>query len=489
MNKKQLNYNTLGKTGLCVTEVAFGAYRIDIKSPLNREALKKALLSGINLIDTSSTYTDGNSELLIGDVLKELVDSNRLSRESLVIVTKAGYLQGQNYELSQTRKQKNKPFPDLVEYRRGLEHCIHPEFLEDQITRSLERLGIETIDVYLLHNPEYYLKWAEENNLKLTDAREEYYSRIKKAFEYLEKEVKKGRIKYYGISSNTFPLNADIYDFTCLERVVKIAEEISSDNHFSVIEFPMNLAETGAYTNINQPDNMTLLEFADRKNLGVLINRPLNAIYDNQLINLAEPIVYNPPDPQQINDELEIIHKLEKSIAEKLKLHPDREFLEKLEKTLYVFDELNKNWLTSEKISNWQAILNQYFLPRLRYCNKLIKSTSFKDEGLEMNLYSCTYKSGRLFNLITAYYNNEYLKFAAKIKDNLIKSVPEFSSAKNLSNMAIRALRATKGITCVLVGMIHTPYVQDVLDELKIPVNEDFDWNKINFADILNKTQ
>ena len=89
-------YNTLGKTDLLVSEVGFGSYRIDVKSSLNREALKKAVLSGINLIDTSSTYTDGNSELLVGAVLKKLVTDDKVSRESIVIVTKGGYLQGQN---------------------------------------------------------------------------------------------------------------------------------------------------------------------------------------------------------------------------------------------------------------------------------------------------------------------------------------------------------------------------------------------------------
>ena len=38
----ELKYNSLGKTGLLVSEIGFGSYRIDIRSPLNRDALKKA---------------------------------------------------------------------------------------------------------------------------------------------------------------------------------------------------------------------------------------------------------------------------------------------------------------------------------------------------------------------------------------------------------------------------------------------------------------
>jgi len=477
---KEFNFNILGRTGLLASEVGFGGYRIDIRSPLNLESLKKALLSGINLIDTSSTYTDGNSELLIGEVLSEIINANMLSREAVVVVTKGGYIQGQNYALSQERKNEGFPFPEIVEYEKGLEHCIHPEFIEDQIKRSLERLKLKTIDVYLLHNPEYYLKWAKNNNIDKETARQKYYVRIKKAFEYLEKEVQKGRIKHYGISSNTFPKDSDDFDFTSLEKIIGIAEEISPDNHFSVIEFPMNLIEKDAVSKINQSNNMTLLDLAADKNLGVLINRPLNAISNNRLINLAEPIIPVVPTKEAINAELQNIHTLEKTILEKLKLLGDEEIIQEISNNLFVFKELNKGWLEFEDVFHWKNALNQYFLPRFHYYKNYIKNNSLKDEEFEMDLFSCTFKIGKLFSLIIAYWDNEYLKFTAKIKSDLAVSVPELATATKLSNMAIRALRSTKGVTTVLVGMTHLPYVSDVVNELKVAVNKDFEWEKIN---------
>jgi len=483
---KEFSYNSLGKTDLLVTDVGFGSYRIDIRSSLNREALNKALLSGINLIDTSSTYTDGNSELLIGSVLKELTDSKKLSRESVVLVTKGGYLQGRNFSLSQQRKQENKAFRDLVEYQKGLEHCIHPEFLEDQIQRSLERLGVETIDVYLLHNPEYYLKWAETNNIDLTSARNEYYSRIKKAFEYLEKEVEKGRIKNYGISSNTFPSSPDEFDFTSLEAIIKIAEEVSDNNHFSVIEFPMNLAEKNAAVGVNQPDNMTLLQLADSKNIGVLINRPLNAICNNQLITLAEPSVQYSVSKELINDELQSINRLEKSLYKELSKYENQEFSSKIINNMFVFEELNNSWTDSKIISNWQAVLNQYFLPRLYYCKNLIENSSLQNHELINELYFYANRTNTLFEFITSYFNNKHLKLTRHIKENLMMSNPETASAKNLSNMAIRALRSTKGINTVLVGMVQLPYVIDVLDELKTHVSKEINWDNINLKNTIN---
>ncbi len=481
---KDFKYNPLGKTGLFVSEAGFGCYRIDIRSQINREALKRALLEGINLIDTSSTYTNGNSELLIGELISELVKSKKICRKSFVLVTKGGYLQGFNYELSQSRKNENNPFPDLVEYQNRLEHCIHPEFIKDQITRSLERLGVETIDVYLLHNPEYYLKWAKNNKVNITKARIEYYLRIKKAFEYLEKEVENGRINHYGISSNTFPLDAKDYEFTCLHNIIEIAEEVSENNHFSVIEFPMNLAETNPYTKVNQPNDLTLLELAEKKNLGVLINRPLNSIYNNQLITVAEPFVVNRPNFSQVNAELENLINKKKALYKKLKSAVSEEFIQILEDSLFIFEDLQDNWLEIKYISNWESALNQYFLPRIYYSKDFIYESSLNKE-LKEELLNFIDNIFYLFHLITDYYTAEHFKLTQKIKKNIVASFPELSSANKLSNMVVRALRKTKGVNTVLVGMTQPEYTIDIIDELKVTVNKDFNWNKVDFKKIL----
>ena len=169
-----------------------------------------------------------------------------------------------------------------------MEHCIHPEFLGDQITRSLARLNLQTMDCCLLHNPEYYLTTAKTEGVAVMQARAEYYRRIRQAFLHLEQETAAGRIASYGISSNTFPGVAAEYNFTSLAAVWDIACEISPAHHFRVIEFPMNLLETGAVLRKNQPTGQSLLEFAGEKNLGVLINRPLNAIVGERLVRLAE---------------------------------------------------------------------------------------------------------------------------------------------------------------------------------------------------------
>ncbi|MCK7516337.1 MAG: aldo/keto reductase [Ignavibacteriales bacterium] len=53
---------------------------------------RKHYISGINVIDTSSNYSDGGSEILVGKVLNKLISDNQLSRDEIIVVSKGGYL-------------------------------------------------------------------------------------------------------------------------------------------------------------------------------------------------------------------------------------------------------------------------------------------------------------------------------------------------------------------------------------------------------------
>ena len=370
-----LNYNELNSTGLLASQVGFGCYRLDLSVVEHAKSLGKSLLSGINLIDTSSNYGDGGSEELVGTVLQNLVSSKDISRESVVVVSKGGYIQGQNYQLSQERKGQGKPFKELVLYGDGLEHCIHPEFLEDQLTRSLGRLKLGALDFYLLHNPEYYLSWASKTGVSLEKARQEYYSRIKQAFEHLENEVERGRIRLYGISSNTFPSPAADPEFTSLEQVWEIAQSLSSDHHFRLIQLPMNLLETGGITEKNQAKGQSVLEFARDKNLAVLINRPLNAIAQNRLLRLAEVRPRGRVSGKDIIDLIdELIYSeaiLKNRILPRLGLPPatQSQIMEQVA-TGAVLKQHRQSFGTYER---WQELQECYFFPKVKGVFQFLK--------------------------------------------------------------------------------------------------------------------
>ena len=77
---------TLGKTNFQVSSIGFGGYRIHHNSVQHAKALRYALLNGFNLIDTSSNYTDGGSEMLVGNLLAEMFEREELTREEVVVV-------------------------------------------------------------------------------------------------------------------------------------------------------------------------------------------------------------------------------------------------------------------------------------------------------------------------------------------------------------------------------------------------------------------
>lgn len=254
-------------------QVGFGSYRVSIRSNEHRQSLVNALQAGCSLIDTSANYTNGESEELIGSVLNEHPDFKP------IIVTKAGYIQGNNLAVIEELNAKNLAVEDLVDISETLKHSIHPEFLESQLTLSLKRLKKDSIDYFLLHNPEYYFQ--SEN-----PTQDEYYARLKKAFIYCEEEVAKGRIKHYGVSSNNFTLPINDPQVTDLRKILMILGEIGAKN-FKMVQFPFNLIEIGALEKLGDYGDESLLELCMQNNLLSVVNRPLNAFTQSSLIRLA----------------------------------------------------------------------------------------------------------------------------------------------------------------------------------------------------------
>ncbi len=261
------------------SRIGFGTYRIDRRDPAHKLALEMAVDSGISLIDTSSNYTDGRAEEIIGEVLED-----RGNRDDVIIVSKYGYIQGHNM----FRFKEGLEFPETVRYSPDCFHCIHPDFMRDQLERSLERLRTDRIDVFLIHNPEYFMtsevKGKEPTEDEVENNRNEMLRRIGEAFEALEEEVSKGTIGSYGISSNSFSEPADSSKFLPYEPLIELAETAAEkagrDRHsFSTVQMPGNLLETVGLE--------TCAVWAKRNGLKVLINRPLNAFNDDGGFRLA----------------------------------------------------------------------------------------------------------------------------------------------------------------------------------------------------------
>ena len=208
-----------------------------ITDNLVTEAIIKSVKGGINLIDTAINYRSQHSEMSVKKALIQLIESKTVSREELVICSKGGFIPSREREEWFKREYiDNSKFniqeTDLVA---GI-HCMHPEYIQDQLERSLINLGIETIDVYYLHNPETQL------GIISTD---EFYRRLKAVFSVLEKAADAGKITAYGIATwQGFRVPPTDLKHIDLSKTKSIAQEIAGGkgDRFQFIQLPVNLA-------------------------------------------------------------------------------------------------------------------------------------------------------------------------------------------------------------------------------------------------------
>ena len=114
-------------------------------------------------------------------------------------------------------------------------HCMTPSYLQNQLDQSLRNLGLECVDVYYVHNPESQLQHVTE---------QEFYDRLKRAFERLEENRRQGKLTHYGVATwNGFRMPPNSGQHHSLERMVEIAREVGGEqNGFHFIQLPFNVA-------------------------------------------------------------------------------------------------------------------------------------------------------------------------------------------------------------------------------------------------------
>ena len=463
----------LGSTGLWCSRVGFGGYRVDDDREEHREALKKALLCGCNLIDTSTNYTEGNSERLVGEVLHDLVGSGRLFRQEIIVVSKIGYVQGTNLELARNRQAEGDPFPEMVRYVDECWHCIHPSYLEDQLGRSLERLQLETLDVCLLHNPEYYLIDAKNRGERRADSvRGEFYRRIREAFSYLEGEVNEGRIRWYGVSSNTAAARVDDLEATSLTRMLEIAREVAGEeHHFAVLQLPVNLVESDAVFNLNNgtTNEDTVLDHARKHGIAVLANRPLNAIVGRTLLRLVDfpAVLARVSYDQQLRCVEEIERRLRRTVAAGIRTFSGEAL--PMSRLFCWADEAPKIRARLDGYTAWQQIEAGTIRPQLHWMLQLL------DAGLSGRLAEVWQEQrdaylaelNKLFLELRRQATEKSQRQSDAVSRVIEELLPEARREEPLSRKVLWVAASTPGVSCVLNGMRQPFYVEEALGVLE----------------------
>lgn len=160
-----MKYRKLGRAGMDVSEIGFGAWAIGGSwGPQNEkdsiDALHRSIDLGVNFIDTAAGYGNGKSERIIGEVLKT-------RSEKVWVATKTPPLPG---------KWPPSPYCDMDER--------YPEkYLRENVEERLRNLQTDVIDVLQLHT------WTRA------------WNRNPRPFETLRKLQAEGKIRAIGVST------------------------------------------------------------------------------------------------------------------------------------------------------------------------------------------------------------------------------------------------------------------------------------------------
>ena len=208
--------------------------------------IREALRTGLNVIDSAINYRCQRSERAIGVALRESVASDGITRDEVIICTKGGYLPLDGTPPGSRAEYKayvQREFVDTGIIGPGElvvdGHCIAPAYLDHQVDRSRQNLGVATIDLYYLHNPEQQLDAV---------APAEFHKRVRRAFEALEQCVAAGDIASYGCATwQGFRVDPSARAYLSLGDLVDHARAVAGDaHHFTTVQLPINLGMTEA---------------------------------------------------------------------------------------------------------------------------------------------------------------------------------------------------------------------------------------------------
>ena len=277
--------------GLAVSTLGIGTYlgREDAETDVAyQDALARALELGINTVDTAVNYRHQRSERAIRTALAAAFGRGLARRDEVVVATKGGYIPFEGAVPRDPRAWFTQTYLDTGiigpgDVAGGI-HCIAPRYLADQIERSRANLGLETLDVYYVHNPESQLEEVD---------RPEFRKRIRAAFDALERAVREGKLRRYGTATwNGYREDQGSPGYLSLEELVGAARDAGgADHHFKVLQLPYNLAMPEAFVRANQSVGGALVPLAEAaRRLGVYVMASAS-ILQGQLARNLPPMV------------------------------------------------------------------------------------------------------------------------------------------------------------------------------------------------------
>ncbi|MEF8831860.1 MAG: aldo/keto reductase [Halobacteriales archaeon] len=255
-----------------VSSIGVGTYLGDATDAVDRayeEAIIEALEGGVNVVDTAINYRHQRSERAVGAAV-ERVD---VDREAVVVATKGGFVPFDGTRPDDPARYLHEAFldPGLVDPDDlvGNVHSLAPDFLDAMVDRSLSNLGLDAVDCYYVHNPEFQLR---------DRSRAAVYDALEAAFARLERRAAAGDLAHYGVATwEAFRVPPDHEQYLSLPEVHRRAQAASDaagteTTHFQAVQLPFNVRMADAFTlpAHEGPDGrVSALEYASRAGLDV----------------------------------------------------------------------------------------------------------------------------------------------------------------------------------------------------------------------------
>lgn len=214
----------------------------------------RAVLAGINVIDTAAHYRYGRSMHAAGEGLRRAFAAG-ITREQVYVVAKGGFLRFADgppadleawFETNVARKGLGTR-DDL-----GGVHCLAPGYIAQQIDELREAMGLATLDAFLVDQPEVHVPRL---------GKEEVHRRLQTVFAVLEQAVRQDKIRSYGITTfDAFRVETDHLLFQSLASLLGLAENAArivqrddrARHHLRVVQLPFNQAMPEGFTRFSQ---------------------------------------------------------------------------------------------------------------------------------------------------------------------------------------------------------------------------------------------
>jgi aryl-alcohol dehydrogenase-like predicted oxidoreductase len=237
----------------------------------------QALQAGINVIDTGAHYRYGRAPRAAGAGIARAMAAG-IRREEFFVLGKGGFLtfpEGRPEDPAAFFRDEiaAKGLGKEEDLAQGV-HCLSPEYLLWQLDQVRRQTGLETLDVFLVDQPEVHIPLIGKERL---------HQKLLAVFAALEEAVRAGKLRYYGISTfHACRVETDHLLFQSLTSLIGLAEKAAGQgnrHHLRVVQMPFNALMPEAYTRFSQVTGQgniaSTIQAAFQLKLTVMASHPL----------------------------------------------------------------------------------------------------------------------------------------------------------------------------------------------------------------------